>query len=157
MSRIGEVFENRKLYEDTFRESYLGANSKKIVLAYKIQFRLGRILNEILEKGPAKYGYIMNEKNLVWALLIQGVFNQEDTASLADEFGTTLTVEKNYTDRLNELASKKVRFLISDIVSDRDYEDLVKKGKFSFLRTKAVFQRCMDRAYTRFRWSKKSI
>lgn len=157
MSRIGEVFENRKLYEETFRESYLSANSKKIILAYKIQFRLGRILNEILERGPAKYGYIMNEKNLVWALLIQGMFNQEDLSNLAEQFGTTLTVEKDYTDRLNELASKRVRFLIGEIVASRDYEDQVQKGKFSFLRTKTAFQRCMDVAYRRFRWTKRSI
>ena len=99
----------------------------------------------------------MNEKNLVWALLIQGMFNQEDLSNLAEQFGTTLTVEKDYTDRLNELASKRVRFLIGEIVASRDYEDQVQKGKFSFLRTKTAFQRCMDVAYRRFRWTKRSI
>lgn len=158
MSHLGDVFENKKVYENTFRESYLHANASKILLAYKIQFRLGRILDEIYVRGESKYGYITNARELIWALLVQGVFNDDELNVLCNQYGRTLTMEKDYTDYLKGLASKKVRFIVSKVVDeDDDYQKAMADGKYSFLGTKALYERCMNSAYKLERWTKKSL
>jgi hypothetical protein len=158
MSHLGDVFENKKVYDNTFRESYLHANASKILLAYKIHFRLGRILDEIYERGESKYGYITNARELIWALLIQGVLNDDELLYLCEQYGKTLTVEKDYTDYLNGLASKKVRFIVSDVIDgDEDYQKDMADGKYSFLGTKALYERCMNSAHKREKWTKRSL
>jgi AIPR protein len=157
MSHLGEVFESKKLYDSTFRESYLHADSAKILLAYKIQYRLRKILSEIIEKGPTKYGYIMNAKELVWALLVQGVLNDEDLPKLGERYGSKLRMEKDYTDYLMKLASKKVRFILTDVVDDKESKEMIENGRYGFLRTKAIYDKAMDSAHKLEKWTKKSI
>jgi hypothetical protein len=51
MAHLPEVFENQKLYENTFKSTYLGSNARSVVLAYKIGLMMGRVtvrLSEIL-------------------------------------------------------------------------------------------------------------
>ena len=157
MSRLGEVFENTKYYDDTFRRSYLDSKSDKIVLAYKVQFRLNKMLDEIVEKGQNKYGFVMNARNLIWALAIQGIMNRDDFDQLSEEYGKDLSVTKNLTGILRELASRRIRFVVGKAVQDKEYQELLAKEKFSFLRTKSMFQTCMDIASRREGWSKKYL
>jgi AIPR protein len=157
MSHMGEVFESKKLYESTFRESYLHADSSKILLAYKIQYRLRKMLNEILEKGPTKYGYITNARELIWALLVQGVLNDDDLPQLMERYGKKLRMEKDYSDYLMGLSSRKVRFILGDVVEDAASLSLIANGKYGFLRTKATYERAMDIAGKREKWTKKSL
>src|SRR5262249_24557048 len=42
LSRFREVFEDDKVYDTVFNPGRLRADSRKIVLCYKVQFRLGR-------------------------------------------------------------------------------------------------------------------
>lgn len=67
-------------------------------------------------------------------------------------------MQKDYSDYLGDLASKKVRFIISDVVNDdTEYQKLMDNGKYSFLRTKALYERCMNKAYRQERWVKKYL
>jgi hypothetical protein len=158
MSHLAEVFESRKVYDETFKEGYLHVNSSKILFLYKVQFRLRAILDEIVERGPSKYGYVANARNLVWALLIQGLLNQDDPSYLVEQYGKTLAMERNYTDLLREIASRNVRFILSDVIrSEQQWKDKIENGEYGFLKTKAMFQRCMEMAYQRERWTKKSL
>lgn len=158
LDSLREDLENKKVYESIFRESYLHANASKILLAYKIQFRLGRILGEIYERGESKYGYITNARELIWALLVQGVLNDDELNVLCNQYGKTLTMEKDYTDYLKGLASKKVRLIVSDVIDDdEEYQKAMANGKYSFLGTKALYERCMNSAYKRERWTKRSL
>src|SRR5207247_2792216 len=50
-SRLPEVFEDDKSYTQVFRNSRLSADAGDILLCYKIQFRLQRLINEILDRG----------------------------------------------------------------------------------------------------------
>lgn len=64
------MFDSDDLYKQTFRDSYLNSDVRKILLAYKIQFNLTRIVEEIKEKGSQKnYEYFRRARNLVWACL----------------------------------------------------------------------------------------
>jgi hypothetical protein len=43
MSRISKVFENEQYYKETFKEKYLDVDARKLILLYKIQYRLPSI------------------------------------------------------------------------------------------------------------------
>jgi hypothetical protein len=51
------------------------AVTRHIVLCYKIHFRLRRLVNDIVDKGPNRYGYMGRARSLLWALLCQGTLN----------------------------------------------------------------------------------
>jgi hypothetical protein len=157
MSRMPDVFENLKFYDDTFRASYLTDNARHILLAYKIHFRLNRIIWAIEEKGENKYFYITRAKNLIWALLIQGILNSPNLDELSDRFGTKIVMETDFTDLLKKLASSKVRFIISEAVVDTSSQEMISKEKYSFLRTKSIYYRCMEIALKKYGWKKKSF
>jgi hypothetical protein len=157
MSRMPEVFENQKIYQETFRSSYLHADTRKILLAYKIQFRLNKIIDEILAKGEVKYLFIRRARNLVWALLVQGILNDEDLPALCGRFGIQLVAEADFTSYLKKMATTRVRFIIGEAVGDNRSQEMIADEKYDFLRTKAIFQRCMEVAYKRHKWKKRSI
>ena len=159
ISRLSDVFENENLYANTFRQAYLKADARKIVVAYKIHFRLPSIIRSIEEKGYNKYFWTGYARNLVWALLIQGILNDEKSEACLEEFGNSLTFENNYGEYLKDIASRRIRFILSDLADQPKYRSLLEEEppRYSFLRTRAVFQEAMIVAKKRFGWEKKSI
>lgn len=66
MSKLPDVFENQKWYEDTFRESYLHSDARKIVLAYKVHLVLRDPLQRLIERSSQKLATaISRARNLV--------------------------------------------------------------------------------------------
>jgi len=157
ISRLTDVFEQEPLYKATFREAYLRSDARKLLLAYKIQLQLRRIVQEIVEKGEAKYAYLGRARNLVWALLIQGLFNDPKLPMLLEQFGTRLVMETDFKEHLKTIASTRVRFILKEAFKDARYVELLREEKYSFLRTKATFQRCMDAAYQKYKWTKQPL
>lgn len=156
-SRMRRVFEDERIYDSVFNQGRLRADSRKVVLCYKICFRLRRLMDVILERGPSKYGYMNRARPLLWALTSQGVLNHPDLSEMAEDFGCDMTVPANYTDLLSEVATTRCRFLISDLASKKENEDKIAEGKFGFLRTNASYKACMDCAYRRWRWVQKGL
>jgi hypothetical protein len=157
MSRLPDVFESEKLYRETFRDSYLKADGRKILLAYKIQFRLRRIVQEIVEKGYQKYFFMERARYLVWALLIQGILNDPRLEEYCEAYGKDSVIDANYSEILKDIASKRVRFIVSEAVSDPKSQALIEEEKYGFLRTKAIFIRCMDHAFDKWAWKKRAL
>ena len=157
MSRLRNVFENERLYKDAFKESFLHSDAKKILLAYKIHKRLNKITDVIKEKGEVKYHYIKRARNLVWALQIQGLLNDPKLPNLCERFGEGLVIEADFNQYLKNMASKKVRFIISGSLQDERYQKSMRDEKYDFLRTKEMFKRCMAEAYERYNWKKQSF
>ena len=52
MSKLADVFENPKWYEETFREAYLQADARKIVMAYKVHLVLRDPIKRMEERSP---------------------------------------------------------------------------------------------------------
>lgn len=155
--RFREIFEDDRIYAQAFDQSRLRADARKIVLCYKAQFRLRRLANDIAEKGANKYAYVQRARNLLWALLCQGILNDPDLEARAESFGRTLGLEAQYTDWLSTLATTRCRFILSDLVADKAYAGKAAEGNFSFMRTNAAYKRCMDIAYKRWRWVEKHL
>jgi hypothetical protein len=157
LTRFREVFEDDRIYHQVFSKSRLRADSRKIVLCYKVQFRLGRLVNDIVDRGANKYAYVQRARNLLWALLCQGILNDNDLEGFAAEFGKGLSLEAQFTDWVSGLATTRVRFILSQLVTDKLYAAKAAEGNFSFMRTNAAYKRCMDIAYKRWRWVEKRL
>lgn len=157
MSDIRRVFEDEKTYDQVFRQSRLKADSRQIVLCYKIQFRLRKLASLIEQKGQNKYAFIHRSRNLMWALLCQALLNSPDLEAYADSYGTSMGMPANFTDLLGGLATTRVRLLLSDIMSDKDYADKVADSNLSFLRTDHAFDKCMANAYKKWHWVHKKL
>jgi hypothetical protein len=157
LSHFREVFEQDRLYNQVFSPSRLRADSRKVVLCYKVQFKLRRLMNDIVERGVNKYAYVQRARNLLWALLCQALLNDPNVEQLAHDFGSSLTLEAQYTDRLSTLATMRCRFILSDLVADKLYAPKAAEGNYSFMRTNAAYTRSMAIAHKRWRWVEKRL
>lgn len=157
LTRFREVFEDDRVYNQVFNENRLKADARKIVLCYKVQFRLRRLVNDIVDKGANKYAYVQRARNLLWALLCQAILNDSKLEDRAEEFGRGLSLEAQFTDWLSGLATTRCRFILSDLVADKPYAPKAAEGNFSFMRTNAAYRRCMELAYKRWKWVEKRL
>ena len=157
MSSLQELFEDEKDYDRVFSPDRLQADSKKILLCYKVHYRLTRLIREIMEKGEKKYAYMRRARNLLWALLCQAILNEEHIQEYAGRFGKNLAVEGDYVEWLAKLASAKARFLIAAVVEKEPYASKAEDERYSFLRTRAVFDQCMDQGKKKFGWTMKRL
>ncbi|MBI1801087.1 MAG: AIPR family protein [Chloroflexi bacterium] len=155
ISRLAEmrrVFEDDKVYDQVFRPTRLRADSRKILLCYKVQFRLRKLANEISQMGQNKYWFMSRARYLLWALVCQGLLNEPQIENLCENFGNSMTMPADFSDRLSTLATTRARPLIAKLMEDKDYAAKAKEGNLSFLRTDRAFARCMEFAYTRWDW-----
>ena len=157
LSEMRRVFEDDKIYEHVFRPARLKADSREILLCYKVQFRLRKIADEILQKGENKYAFIHRSRYILWALICQGVLNLDDLEDIARNFGTTMAVPVEFVELLGRIATTRVRPLLSALMEDREYRDKVAEGNLSFLRTDRAFERCMEIAHSRWKWAHKKL
>ena len=158
MSLLPDVFENQRWYEDTFRESYLQCDARKIVIAYKVHLVLKDPLSRLEERASQKHGQaIIRARNLVWALLIQGILNDPKLSELLDEFGTSVRKETAYREYLKTLASSKLFPVLKEVLGSEEYKERMDNERYDFLRTKEVFNQCKNVAADKFGWTKKSL
>lgn len=157
LSEMRRVFEDDRLYDQVFRPGRLRADSRHILLCYKIQFHLRKYSREIEQKGQNRYWFISRARYLLWALLCQGVLNHEKLEQLAEQHGTSMSVSADFKDLLMWLATARVRLLLSDLMNDREYRDKVAEQNLSFLRTDRAFGKCMDLAHRKWRWVQKKL
>jgi hypothetical protein len=160
ISRVSEmrrVFEDDRVYDQVFRPSRLRADSRHILLCYKVQFRLRKLASEIEQKGQNKYAFIHRSRYLLWALICQGLLNHQNLESLAEEFGTSMAIPADYTEILSHLATARVRLLLSALMEHPDYRDKAAEGNLSFLRTDRAFENCMEIAHKKWYWVHKKL
>jgi hypothetical protein len=154
MSEIGEVFEKEAWYRDTFKERYLDVDPRKLVLLYKVQFRLPAVIREIRNIGSEKYSYVSKAKNLLWCLCIQGIMNDSKFAKYVENYGSSAQIEARISEILKTMATSKLRFIFSDVFDARKYRNKISEGKLSFLTTKSLLNDCMETARSRYGWEK---
>jgi len=152
-SSIPEVFENQNYYNETFKEKYLRVDARKLVLFYKIQFRLSSVINEFKEKW-VKYDYIDKARNLLWALLIQGLLNNERFDTYLNDYANSLVIEGDFTELLKEIALTQIRRIINKALQDKRYTKYLKDERYSFLRSRATYNHCMEVAHKLYKWEK---
>lgn len=157
MSRLSEVFENDNHYKNTFRKEYLKVDAALHVLLYKVHFRLPSIIREILEKGSQKYWWANKAKNIIWALVIQAVLNDDNLDDLIEDHGKSLSVASNLNEYLKSLGSRKIRFILGELIQQKKYSEFMEQEQYSFFRTKVAYQEAMQIAKKKYGWERKSL
>ena len=152
-ARLSEIFEDDKAYSAVFGKGRLSADSRMILLCYKAQFRLRKLTDEIVAKGYQKYFFARRARNLIWALVCQGMLNDPELEARAEAFGTKIQFEAGLMQWLVGLAVNRVRTLLSDLVAAEPYREKMEQQRYDFLRTKAAFEFCMAQAYKRWKWT----
>ena len=150
-----DVFEEDELYEKVFNPTRLKADFRHIVLCYKIQFRLNRLIKEIVDKGPTKYWYLKKARNLLWALLCQAVLNDDKKEELAENYGSLMVMSTDLTDFLADLSSRRCRPLIA-LLEEKNREK-IEAGDVTFLNKDTALTFCMGEAAGKWGWRKKGL
>lgn len=140
------------MYEKAFNPHFLKSDTRKIIISYKVQFRLNAIINEIESRGENKYFFVRYARNLVWALTVQGLLNDSDVDDLLENYGHTLSVEADFNSIVKDLGSKKIRIILSELIKQKKYDEYMVNGKFSFLKTRIAFVDSMTLANKRYGW-----
>lgn len=156
-SWMRRVFEDDRIYDQVFNQNRLRADSRKVLLCYKVQFKLRRLMDDILDKGPNKYGYLNKARPLLWALICQGLLNDKDLEKYAEDYGQDMTMPADFTQYLSWLATARCRQLVSDLTGSKENVEKIAEGKFSFLKTNAAYKQCMSFAYKRWKWVEKGF
>ena len=160
ISRPAEVFDTQHIYDSVFRPAYLESDIRQIVMTYKMQFPLTRIIADFVEKYPNAYWFMPRARNLVWALLIQGLLNHEAVISLeqcCEDYGHFLQGQAPFTDILRDLLTKRIRPILARAVADTRISEELQQGNFRSFSQKAMFDRCMIIAAQEYKWEKKSF
>lgn len=157
IANMRQIFEEENLYNNVFSENRLKADCRYIVLCYKIHMRLRKLLGDIMDKGYNKYAYLPKARHLLWALLCQAVLNDDKLEELAAQFGTNMITSNAYIDYLSNLATTRCRFLLSELTNQEKYSSKINEGNFSFLRTNAAFEFCMETAKNKWNWTHKKL
>jgi hypothetical protein len=58
---------------------------------------------------------------------------------------------------LKNIASMNIRFILKDTFYDSRYSEYLNQSKYSFLKTKATYNDCMQVARRKFGWNKKDL
>lgn len=158
MRNLAEVFESQKLYDATFRASYLNANADAIVLGYKAGQMLKSVTDQLRETLPGKIvGANTQGRNLAWALVLQALLNDPKYDAYREEFGADLVKQDRFRTVLRALTRAKVARLVKTLCSLPISAPKVDEGRFDFLRTNDAYKRAMDAAADEFGWSKRSF
>ena len=158
LSELRRVFEDDAAYKQVFRESRLRVDARQILLCYKVERCLRTVSNHILESGQKKYWFISRARNLLWALLCQGLLNNKNLEDLLENFGTSMVIQMEFRALLMKIASTRVRPLLTELMADAEYQDQIANDKFGFLRSDKAFTKCMNAAYKqRERWTHKKL
>ncbi len=154
ISRISEVFENDNYYKSCFKGEYIKCEATLIVLVYKIHYKLTSVIRDITEKGYQKYWWANKGKNLIWGLLVQAILNDKELDEWKEEHGKSLSVASNFSDYLKDIGSKKIRFILGELVQQKKYSDFMEQEQYAFFRTKVAYQEAMQIAKRKYGWEK---
>jgi hypothetical protein len=157
VTRMRQVFEEDRSYQQIFNKDRLRVDSRYIVLCYKVQWRLTKLMRTVEQKAINKYWFMSRARHLLWALLCQEILNDRRLNEFAESHGTTMTMAADYTEYLVRSATGHCRLLLGDLVTHPDYVERVQASEPAFLRTNRAFEKCMEFAHQRFRWVHKIL
>ncbi|MDX1959754.1 MAG: AIPR family protein [Leptospiraceae bacterium] len=158
INKLRDIFEDEKKYYNIFKKKYLSTDAKKILLLYKIQFRLGSVMRAVSENAQEKYFELYNKsKNLIWCLLIQGVLNDSKIEAHVSMFGKNLLIEADFNELLKNIGVKKIKPLLTELLKDEKYQKNIQEGNYLFLKNKAALDKCLKYAEEKFDWKKLDI
>ena len=155
MQQLKTVFEDDALYSKTFCVGRMNATPEEVVLCYKIDRRIAKMLRVL--GGSDKYAFVKGGRSLIWALLCQAYLNDAKKATYGRLYGRDLIATQDFSDLLERYATSRVKPLLMWIANDSPYVDDVKAEKYGFLGSRKVFESVMDVARDRWGWQHRRL
>jgi len=150
MQQLKIVFEDDGIYSRVFCAGRMSAKPEEIVVCYKIERRIGKMLR--LLGGDEKYSFVKGGRSLIWALLCQAFLNDGRRTQLAGSLGRELAVTSEFTSEMERLAKTRVKPLLSWIVNESEHKDQVRSENYGFLSTRKIFEQTLEVARQRWAW-----
>jgi len=141
---------------DVFNEKRLKVDVRKVVLCYKVQFKMSKVVNNILAVGPNKYAFIHRGKGLLWGLACQSLLNDASLASQLEEFGRDMSFKAAYYDLIHG-SSVQIRQILKNLLKDPKYKALVQNESYGFLAQSNTFEKAMEIAEKTYSWHKQYL
>ncbi len=159
MSHMPEAWEQDSSYREIFNRRFIDEDYdlRRIVLAYKVQYCLHALVQEIASKGVRRYGFISRGRNLVWALTIQALLNDQNLGTVLDEFAQDLRAGADFKERLAKIATTRLVPILNSATSLASYKEQVTQETFSFLKTNGFFKVCRNLGADKFGWAFKKL
>lgn len=77
LSHIAEEFESETSYAKLFGPHRLEFDIRKVILCYKVGFKINALVREIKNRGE-KYDFVSKGRDLIYGLVCQGMLNDEN-------------------------------------------------------------------------------
>jgi hypothetical protein len=157
VSGMRQFFEEDRLYENGFRQGRLKADSRFVVMCYKVQRKLKAITAAIEQTGQNKYWFVSSARYLVWALTCQAILNSDKLDEIADQHGTSMSLSNDFSNLLSWIATARVKPMLKVLLDDPEYAAKAQEGSLSFLRSDKAFEKCMKYARDTWGWTHKRL
>jgi hypothetical protein len=155
MQQLKTVFEDDTIYGRTFCGGRMKANPEDVVICYKIDRRIGKLLKML--GGSDKYAFVKGARSLIWALLCQAHMNDPKRERFASEHGSHLIATDDFTAALERFASSRVKPLLMWIANESEYREDVRSERYGFMTSRKLFDRSMEVARERWGWSHRRL
>lgn len=154
--QLPEVFEREKLYQQAFAVEHLKGSSRAILLAYKLQFKLGLLNRTALQQLslPAAKRSI---RYLFWALAIQALFNDSRLPDLARAFGGQVEPEREFMAYVGGSILPRLMPVVKLALEDARFAERAALLQFSFMDTPEFFDTCVLEAGRKWGWVRRSF
>ena len=160
MDRVRDIFEDQKLYEAVFHRRYLSptCDARKIILSYKVGTCMPIVLRHMDGLVPQWIKLaVKKSRYIVWALLVQALFNDRHLDEYLETWGKTLKREQDFREFLCSVSTNRILPILKDAYSDPASKDKIDRGLFVFTKSKDMFRRCMQIAEGKFKWERRTV
>lgn len=147
---MNELFDSDQQYAETFHDGRLSEELGRVVLCYKCRTYCHNTLAHELATG--RTAFVDRAKLLLWALVCQGLLNQDDAPDLVDQFGADLCMPSEFRDRLLKIARRNVKPTLLWLVQQKEFSEAYKQERYDFLRGDKAFNRSMSHVLQAYGW-----
>ncbi len=71
---------------------------------------------------------------------------------MCEKYGKGIEWEGDFVNHLTRMGTTKIWPILAEIVDEDKYQQMIYAERYDFLRTKELFNKCMDIAYDQHHW-----
>ena len=160
MPRVRDIFEEQKIYDVVFHRRYASptCDARRILLSYKIGTCTSIVLRHMEDRAPVWLkAAVRRSRCIVWALLVQALFNDNRLDAYLEAWGGSLKREQDFRELFRSLSANKILTILKEVYAEPAIKEKIERGLFEFVKSKEVFRKCMQVAQDRFNWQKQSV
>lgn len=160
MDRGRHIFEDQKVYEAVFHRRYRSptCDARKIILSYKVGTCMSIVLPHMDESAPQWIKVaVKKSRYIVWALLVQALFNDRRLDDHLEAWGKILKREQDFREHLRSVSANRILPILKDAYADPAIKDKIGGELYEFTKKNDTFRRGMQIAEDKFKWERRTV